>query len=517
MKLESLMGRGYLPKELPAFSSRAFANITASMLNSSCNKWTAPTAFNLARPGTLRRQLSIPNPLSQLELSRFCVSNWPRLRRQMSRSRLSLTRPLVGDSHRSLRFKSSFDDRTLLRTQFLAKGRYKVETDISDFYSSVYTHAIDWAAVGKVYAKKIMRDNTIATVGKRLDSLVRRAQEGQTKGIPIGPDTSLLLAETILCAADVDFVRAFPRAGGRAFRFMDDFEYYATSRAEAEEALAHWQTTLLKYELRLNPLKTHLFDQPPGPQQGWRREIAQFKMRTTSDLTYANDIYSLFSLALDHARFDARSPVLGYAIRRVNPLPNGPKSVAAYLDMLLASVVADPSCIKFVWEGVAHAVRAGVAIDTETVGAVMSELCVYHAPLAHGSEVAWSLTILRELNIPISSEAAVAVSEMSDNASLILFFDIIRKNKSLTSIPGVRDDQILRRASDENALWMSDWLLAYEFAMSGLCSDAKLRKDDNWNRLRKAGVRFFDSAHVSSRVSPQGAPSLGGGLGDYAA
>jgi hypothetical protein len=70
-----------------------------------------------------------------------------------------------------------------------------LQTDINLFYPSVYAHTMPWAIHGKATAK-VNRANKL--LGNLLDSLVRCGQDQQTIGIPIGPDTSLLLAEILL-------------------------------------------------------------------------------------------------------------------------------------------------------------------------------------------------------------------------------------------------------------------------------------------------------------------------------
>ena len=62
-------------------------------------------------------------------------------------------------------------------------------------------------------------------LGGLLDRNVRTGQDGQTKGLPIGPDTSLLLAETILCAIDSQLQSLYPQTRDFCIRFMDDLEF----------------------------------------------------------------------------------------------------------------------------------------------------------------------------------------------------------------------------------------------------------------------------------------------------
>ena len=101
------------------------------------------------------------------------------------------------------------------RAENRAKGRFILRTDIARFYPSIYTHVIPWAFHGKEQAKA----NRTEGLGNELDRLVRTAQDGQTMGIPVGPDTSLVIAEAVAASLDADLSQ-FRLQG---FRFMDDY------------------------------------------------------------------------------------------------------------------------------------------------------------------------------------------------------------------------------------------------------------------------------------------------------
>ena len=69
-------------------------------------------------------------------------------------------------------------------------------TDLSRFFPTIYTHSVPWAFHSKSVAKK-NKNPTLKYFGNLLDLALRQAQDGQTIGIPIGPDTSHMIAEAI--------------------------------------------------------------------------------------------------------------------------------------------------------------------------------------------------------------------------------------------------------------------------------------------------------------------------------
>ena len=85
----------------------------------------------------------------------------------------------------------------------------------------IYTHSIPWAIHGKSTAKANLGH---ALYGNLIDACVRNSQDQQTLGIPIGPRSSDLIAETIGAALDRELQE---RLGSlRGTRYIDDFHLY---------------------------------------------------------------------------------------------------------------------------------------------------------------------------------------------------------------------------------------------------------------------------------------------------
>jgi hypothetical protein len=113
MSLLDMLSRGYFPKELPRpFVTTGFANFITSqptfsnaygeMLPSKGIPLTKVAKYSQARVGLLRRQLSLPNPLSQYHLSREIFSNWQALSQNICGTALSGTIPEFKSSGRAI-------------------------------------------------------------------------------------------------------------------------------------------------------------------------------------------------------------------------------------------------------------------------------------------------------------------------------------------------------------------------------------------------------------------------------
>ncbi len=102
--LVTILTNGYFPKELPPpFNTKLFGTfaetapsafyLDTTKKGSKGNLVSRPAVHNLARTGTLRRKLTIPNPVSQYQVARAIAEGWRELKAACSMSPISLTTP----------------------------------------------------------------------------------------------------------------------------------------------------------------------------------------------------------------------------------------------------------------------------------------------------------------------------------------------------------------------------------------------------------------------------------------
>lgn len=320
-----LLARGYFPLELPPpFQTETFARalhgvgITLPSSFTSITRTAKACVHNLARPGTLRRPLGIPNPILQYNLCTAVESNWSALEHHFRKSSLSRSTPAPGPwPGRALVQSTSRKGLLSIKATARARSKFLLRADISRFYHSIYTHSIPWALHTKSYAKVNRR---APLLGNILDTWVRNGQDGQTVGVPIGPDTSFLLSEIILGAADE---KLFGKAGPlQGVRYIDDYELGFSTRAKAEDVMAALQEVLSEYELALNPKKTGIIELPTTLLHPWTAEISAFPFRS-AQRAQGTDIVRFFDRCFVLARENSEDPVLRYALARL-------KSIAAH-------------------------------------------------------------------------------------------------------------------------------------------------------------------------------------------
>ncbi len=251
MRKDALARRSASKRILPLrTAARVLANRTAWPAGFAAPPTAKMCTYSLAKASGLRRRLSVPNPIPHLLLCDFLASRWKDLRAHRRASAISLSKP-VRDRQRKRAVVPAlpFEELPTVRATNRSNARYVVLTDLSEFYPSLYTHSVPWAIHGKATAKAQRGNPNL--YGNKLDALLRMAQDQQTVGIPIGPDTSLVVAEIVLSAIDQELTKSV--ANIRGLRYSDDFELYSPDPSAAEGGIAALQQTLLEFELRLNP------------------------------------------------------------------------------------------------------------------------------------------------------------------------------------------------------------------------------------------------------------------------
>jgi hypothetical protein len=173
--LKNLIAKGYFPQEMtPWFQTNNLASILDDIIvnmPSFTQRTSKSCRFSLPKGKMTRRLLSIPNPLHHIKLCKVLDEEWSYLRGLISSSQISLTIPSVrARSLRALSRKFSFKDISEKIINSSTSSRYLLRTDISRYYSTIYTHSIPWAIHTKPVAKAHKRDMTY--LGNRIDTAI---------------------------------------------------------------------------------------------------------------------------------------------------------------------------------------------------------------------------------------------------------------------------------------------------------------------------------------------------------
>lgn len=511
--LEALLVKGFLPRELPPiFSSASLAVLSRSStgnppaLTSGSAEWTQPMHHNLSRVGGLRRRLSIPNPANYFRLSRTFAQHEADLTREWSRSPFSFTRPQQDLSNiRALATGSN--DRGSARAQNRVGARYILRADISQFYPSIYTHAVPWALHTKQIAKQRSRDLTL--FGNVLDRELQACQYGQTKGIAIGPDTSLGIAELLLGSVDEHIQAHCNVIGG--VRFIDDIELSFSSLSDAESALIALEAKLYELELQLNGNKTSIIELPDEIES-----IYVSKLRTILPSSAAANTWEwidYFNRAFELAKRHPSEGVLRYSIAALQSTLISRDDWLLVQNLLWQCVALDPGCLRLVIDIILiNRDRSGLVCNNEIASRALNALVLASAPVGHGSEVVWSIWAAMVLTIRLQEKTQESIAAMDDGCVAAATF--------------LAKSQGVFRPDFSSALWESwlidecfiqeHWLFAYECYRRGWIQEAVIRSNISGNGtaryFREIGITFLDGDAAANYVpSYINIHSIGGG------
>jgi hypothetical protein len=376
------------------------------------------------------------------------------------------------------------------KAQNRAGAKLLLRTDISDFYHSIYTHSIPWVLHTKAVAK---RNRGNALLGNRLDTLIRNSQDGQTMGLPIGPDTSFLIAEIILTAIDAALIGGVPSL--RGLRFIDDYEFAFSDHVSAEPCLAALQSELLDFELRLNPRKTSVEVTPITFEPPWLSELrVAGRFRTTvSGEKY--DILRYFDKVAEFMKTFPDQHVSKYALASLRQFKAQPRNWRLFEPLLYQAIAAEPGAIRELMECLTVNEDNGATIDRNALGRTLNLIIRESAPLGYDYEAAWALWGLIDFNIGLEPEATRAVEKSENSVIALLTMDANRRGLVLGRLDTSRWE--LHMTSD--ALYEEQWLLAYEANIQGWLPSVgggdHVAADPNFKFLKDIGVSFYDLAY----------------------
>ncbi len=489
MTIEDLISKGYFPKELPPpFNTTDLATkyitIKGSLSGTIRKDATRCVDYSISKVGLIRKSIKIPNPMHQCKLCEIIVDNWVDIEAVYKTSKFSFSRPkIVGDrAANTAKFKD------FVRRGFLASYPYSFElkTDISKYYATIYTHSIPWAIHGKEVAK--IKPVDITLLGNKLDFQLRQTMYGQTIGIPIGPDTSLIISEIIGCKIDELLFAEFPHIKG--YRYVDDMYFFFHSYAEAEIFLLRLQQVLKEFELQINPEKTRIRNIPRGIEPDWIIQLRTFTIRDT-EITQYNDIISFFSLAFDLALRLPNEYVLAYAVEKIKRVVLLSDINFTLLEtMLLKTMIAEPSTIKEVFR-IFYTYKAKIRVGK--IERVLHDFIRHHSSRQNDYELSWALWIAKSFKIKLPKDIVLLLSKTKNSISILIILDIA-------------NDGLIEKADLDLSLWLSklddqslldeNWLFAYEIAIKKWIGKdyTYINSVPYFKQLHKNKISFYDSS-----------------------
>lgn len=526
-ELFNMLFRGYLPKELPpTFNSYDFAVQIDKVRYALADKFqtciSAPSVLSIPKNGIGRRILSIINPYSFYHLAAFLCSDdtYAMLNNICKASTVTYSRPKRCNTidRRAIipNCKSVSDFHTIKLLKSLYK-RIELKIDISSFYSTIYTHAITWMCIGKDKAKEIWRgrisnpgyscgDPDIDrryNIAHQIDTLVEYCQDKQTHGLPVGPDTSFLLAETLLCHIDSNIDKALSRIPGapkyQGCRYYDDWFLYVETKDEADLLLRVVIQELEKFGLDVNLSKVEINEMPVAVLDDFTDRLSSFDFHNASNIERIKVFFEALWSLIRNDRNRAAT-YIRYAMRVlngfltpvvVNHMATDNKNLI--LIMLYRTVADFPDCIPAI---LPVAQKLGNNIDKGILRDLIGSILQRHVDLGHHIEVAWALWMCKIYNIEIPADWAVRILSAGNSICSLLLLDYLNNiNTDLLTNKGVSDAiTALTGKLSKSSLYGQDWLLLYEGVLKGWLRglDNLVDNDPFFSMLKRLEVSFYN-------------------------
>ena len=241
--------------------------------------------------------------------------------------------------------------------------------------------------------------------------------------------------------------------------------------------------------LELNDAKTRIVQLPDMLEDLWMVELHSVG---------PEDLFSLFSRAFELVtRFPDKS-VVRYAIAMTSRVEIDSERWTAYQNILLQCAASEPGTLRYVLAELDRAeVKFGMNIDRLGLRELCISLISIHAPLGHGSEIAWALWTAIRFDVSLPSELLQELVSFSDPFVPVLCLHA----QDCGCVLGNRVDmECAWNTTIDDGLNGTQWLFAYEGRRRGWLTQDTLKgfeRNELLEWLYKRDVSFFiDDAPV---------------------
>ncbi|MFK4292951.1 RNA-directed DNA polymerase [Bacillus sp. RC250] len=298
-----------LPVELPLNFSNSFLRLIShdGFTSKTLEKnYTIPLNFKVPKTNGLeQRMLSIPHPIAQIQMMAYLNTYKFNIMNFCSLSPFSIRSPQKLNNlnfnyddiykNKIKFFNSLFDEKssdlkinkTDLNIEFTSFFSYRkfnnilqfknsisyhrakirfdnyMNLDIRNFFSSIYTHSLEWAITDNIKKTKqeLQGDNDFFR--KITDKICQTINYNETNGIIVGPEFSRIISEILLTRTDLQIAKKLNEEGLKynkdyvIYRFIDDYTIFFNKPSEQNEKLI--KNTIIdvlsQYKLQLNTEK----------------------------------------------------------------------------------------------------------------------------------------------------------------------------------------------------------------------------------------------------------------------
>lgn len=425
--------------------------------------------YKATRFNNVPRVLSIPHPKAYVNLSFQLADNWSSIE-YIANNENSLIKPKEHRDGRLVIMDYEASAIKMLRSLKMSFGyKFVVHTDISNCFPSIYSHAIPWALVTMPVAKG-RRGHT--EWFNKIDKAQMGLKRGETQGTAIGPATSNIVAEAILCRVDEKL-----RPDYSYVRFIDDYTCYCKTYEDAEEFVRKLATELSLYKLNLNYKKTHIESLPVQVNSDWVNDL---NTHLPSSETYSYiQVVDYLDYALELQKKAPDGSVLKYAIKAIGKHADI-RAQDYLLEYTLNLAMHYPVLISVLRKSVeengdfTHAEQLQTLLKQSIVNKQSDSMC-------------WVMYYLLKIECTIDRADAIAIIETKDCVAIAMLYLFTDFEMEIVAFAN---------SLDSTDLYLLDqyWLLLYQLFLDGKIANPYSEDRDKqvFEILKSNAVKFID-------------------------
>lgn len=494
---EAFLRYGVLPENLPApFSTSSLIQAYKPDANSylvTGRVGGSLSQYSASKRGGQRRLFALPHPTFIHDQTVFLNKQWPAISAVLDTSSGSLSKPMFSATGPRATRITPHSELPKARLKAFSRFKYCAITDVARCYPSIYTHSIPWAINGRDNAKLDKSNYSSAVFGNRLDFIFRQAQEAQTVGLPVGPDTSRVVAEVILSSVDANFLSRYGSKKPTYIRHVDDYWIGGDTVDDCERHLQNLRAALRDFELDLNDLKTRVVQSNTTLGDAWPMDFERMLKRSFGPKYFQKeyDPIAALSIIIERANKENDDGMIRHAIRKIDDNTLWDNDWDTLEHFLAHCAVHFPHAFDYVARVIIWRIRTGKSFDKVLWKDVTLTFAHQSSALGKDAEVLWSLWLASELKLklPISLTDSLVLH----NKPLVLGFLAHMFSHGQTRDKGLGDK--LAAAVTGNPYSGHCWPLALELTalnIGGVNLAGHVQTEEPLKRLHDQGISIVN-------------------------
>lgn len=492
---EGLLGYGLFNLKLPPFlTSVEFYNycLTHTLPNFKSHDWIR---FDNNRNNGLPRTLGIPNPFNYSALCGCLRDNWQSIltyfdtittSQDFKISRIHV-RKLDGTKAIFEMNYEKYKEDGSPEPPDIIKSRYIVKTDISQCFGSIYTHSIPWAILGKALSKTMTTPTS--HYSNMIDLLTRNTTFSETHGILIGPVSSNIISEIILCKVD----EALHQKGFAFVRHIDDYKCYVSTVDEGEQFLNLLRENLAFYDLSINEKKTEILSLSSYRDTDLKERIHQLDYLLNYQpglpvITYPQLRSYLDAITKLYLDLDNNASVYTFAYKLLNKYDLSMNASCYLINKAMNLAIIHPYLLPFMAEHIFG--KYGVTSNTKTFCETLYDEGIKNNNF---EKCVYGMYFGIICNVDFSSDAGLTIKDnaMKFDDCFLRLVSWLYCEKFYPTIYSSDFYQLALTMNDTTtAEFNRNWIFAYEVL------DRIDLKGNEWKAIKKANVSFIDKTKL---------------------